>query len=417
MYGQFLSWCGVLFTGVLLLSACAEQKGPAGPNQKLQFEGWVSSGGDLTADSHNPWWVQNTTEVTYCIAIDAEGVKANAEEINEAFLAAVGYWKKDFETFHTEYKKKSEKKAQARVALQKFTKVDCDKNPDLKLAFGYGALDAREKMYISDPTKVVSRAVRTFYNREELKGRGFIYFGAEFGQSAIAKSFLPQLGKLKESMAGELWTFHGVLWSAMQHESGHLFGVPHIPRTFMDEYYLDGMANAARSDLGGFHRFEYQVGAYYKHAERAQPFFAPWLNIEWTASLSEETRKHLKLNEPVSLYFSPSEGKAPQLQLGRQADLNLVMASDVEAAPTSFYKVARVNLPAEQKVFPSAEELGRNNLVVGGFYFYSITATLENRRLRFELDPSDYSALKIYGVEKDTPVVLQSSNMPFPTVE
>ena len=39
--------------------------------------GWVSSGGELFSDAHNPWFVRNTKDVNYCVVVD---------EINETII-------------------------------------------------------------------------------------------------------------------------------------------------------------------------------------------------------------------------------------------------------------------------------------------------------------------------------------------
>src|SRR4051812_39792798 len=56
------------------------------------FAGWISSGGELIRDAQNPWFLENTPSVDYCIQLDAASFSANHAQASEAVRAAIGYW-------------------------------------------------------------------------------------------------------------------------------------------------------------------------------------------------------------------------------------------------------------------------------------------------------------------------------------
>lgn len=216
----FLGW---LILPLLFVCACSGEMSPPSAQSSSPkpgaSEGWISSGGGMLRDAKNPWWVKNTTSVTYCIRIDSESVSNEEAFVDKTFQEAVSAWRKDLESV-----KKSLREFGGMpdydgsgVGIQEFKKISCDENPDLKLLLGYGALGEKERAYFTEPETYAALTVRTQYDRKTLKGKGFIYLGSESGPHRFHQD------KYKFP-----WRVGDVLGDALVHELGHVFGVPHL---------------------------------------------------------------------------------------------------------------------------------------------------------------------------------------------
>src|SRR4051812_18291271 len=57
--------------------------------------GWVSGGGELQTDASNPWFLENTRDVHYCIEI-APGFPHEKTRLKALIETAVSYWQDEF---------------------------------------------------------------------------------------------------------------------------------------------------------------------------------------------------------------------------------------------------------------------------------------------------------------------------------
>lgn len=175
---------------------------------------WSSGGGELIKDSQNPWFIQNTPEVTYCIVIDGSSVGISESQANSTIQQALAYWKEEF-TFSGGFD------PQVKVATQVFKKVSCDPERGIwaDLAFQYGYLTQKQRDYLGGVRRFASVAVRTAYDRKSLKGRGFVYFAAETGPDALKDP----------RFVANHWSINkqALLYWTTIHELGHVFGLPH----------------------------------------------------------------------------------------------------------------------------------------------------------------------------------------------
>lgn len=208
----------VLCIALALLSSCTEPNIAVKTSASASDEtdGWVSSGGHLDSDAANPWWVSNTTEVTYCIDIDRETVAADEAYIDTVFKLAADFWREEFRGYVDFLNSTRHLERSPVVAQHTYRKVDCSQ-ADLRLLFGYGTLSEAEKNFLGDTEHLVARAVRTHYDRTQLKGKGFIYFASEKGEHALEQEEFRQF-----------WNLPDVFLLAITHEMGHVFGIPHV---------------------------------------------------------------------------------------------------------------------------------------------------------------------------------------------
>lgn len=192
--------------------------------------GWVSSGGELFRDAHNPWFVKNTPTVFYCVRIDAPSISVDTAEIKSALKDAIQYWK-------SELSRVADGSIEGRFDLgtQSFEEVSCDDAKlDLRILFGHGTLSPAEITYLKDPTKYIGITVRTNYDLENLKGQGFIYISSDQGEKAYDNP-----GTLIE----KAWGRPKILRYALMHELGHIFGLPHMGTGLMAEVFLNQILN------------------------------------------------------------------------------------------------------------------------------------------------------------------------------
>lgn len=175
---------------------------------------WSSGGGGMFKDANNPWFVQNTGTVHYCISIDGNQASLNEEQVDKAFRNAVAYWKREFS--YTNFAV-----ADIKISTQTFVRKACSSSPNesIDLVVQVGYLTDEQKKEIKSHANYASLAVRTDYDSANLRARGFIYVAPE-------KSLTTMHGyELTENpWSGQN---HILLYWTLVHEMGHVFGLPH----------------------------------------------------------------------------------------------------------------------------------------------------------------------------------------------
>lgn len=179
------------------------------------FAGWSSGGGNLTKNSQNPWFLNNTTHVRYCVLVDEKNFGASTKLIHENIEKAIAYWKSEFP-----YAVLPEMKKLGRLGLatQTFEKVDCDDETDIRLQFG--VLSEKQSRFLKTPRESGAVTVRTHYSEESLRAKGFLYFS-------------PARGPLAYDLPGtppDVWEKNqgALLYLTLVHEFGHVFGLNHF---------------------------------------------------------------------------------------------------------------------------------------------------------------------------------------------
>lgn len=209
----------LIFLLLLSLQALAGQDG-----------GWVSSGGELFKDAHNPWFVRNTKQVYYCILSDEQTLSQTADTLPKVIAEALDFWKKEFSKVVSQ-----ETPGRFDLGGQDFIQVDCkDEKVDVRFLFGYSTLTAEEIKYLVKPEKYIGVSVRTAYDKVNLKAKGFVYIASDKGEHSYENN-----GTLTQ----EAWRNKKLLQYALMHELGHVFGFPHTGSGLMSEVFLDQLLN------------------------------------------------------------------------------------------------------------------------------------------------------------------------------
>ena len=205
---------------------------------------WASGGGQVIKDSQNPWFLHNTTSVDVCIIWDQDHfhpVDRNVSGLINRFQHAVNYWKKEFS-------KSFVVSNYVQVATQDFNikevallrggavpSASC-LAADLRVQFGWLSVEQITffDTQMGGVQNYLGAAVRTAYDQEILKGKGFIYLKPDSGP----------LSSQTPGLASNPWNLgRGYLINqALQHELGHVFGLPHKDaETIMSVDYLERM--------------------------------------------------------------------------------------------------------------------------------------------------------------------------------
>lgn len=191
------------------------------------FAGWASGGGMIHKDELNPWFLENTKVVHFCIDIDEQNFGISTSEARGQIEWALKEWKSAFDVAEDSYYEPHELEPydNIHVATQKFIEVSCSQL-DVDLRFQLGTLTAEQINLFEKPEDYIGIAFRTNYKLENMKGRGFVYLA-------------PTKGTLKPNnsdMMDDAWSQHNslALKLVLIHELGHVFGIAHTPNTVMD---------------------------------------------------------------------------------------------------------------------------------------------------------------------------------------
>jgi hypothetical protein len=195
---------------------------------------WVSGGGNLLFDDINPWFVQNSSEVRYCVKIDEKNFGVDARTALEKVQSALAFWQN--ELGRADYAVLPSRSGgagyQIRLGQHRFVEVSCDRSPDISFQFGVIA-SQEQRDYLRDPQRIVGMSVRTDYDQRNLRGKGFIYIAPEQGELAMQHPL----------MVSQVWSRDSSirLKLILIHELGHVFGLQHTNQGagLMDEDFAD----------------------------------------------------------------------------------------------------------------------------------------------------------------------------------
>lgn len=176
-------------------------------------DGWNSGGGELVRDRSNPWFLENTEEVRYCVQMDEDHFHQGRKVVEEKIQRAFEYWQGEFSRALLEYKDGIGTK----IATQRFVLSPC--TADVAITFQMGFLTAEQLAKIPNPRQFVSMAVRESYDTKNLVGKGFVYLAADSGP------LRPDAPDMLD-LPWQSWNGY-VLEGVLIHELGHIFGIGH----------------------------------------------------------------------------------------------------------------------------------------------------------------------------------------------
>ena len=184
----------------------------------LAFAGsWSSRGGEQLRDTGNPWFLGNTATVSFCVLVDEAQAGLTQATAGSLAKRAVDFW-------HLEFTKAISSTLPSfgplGVATQKWEEHSCSGPEDesVDVRFQFGVLNQVQEQYLKTPASFAAISVRTDYDEQHLRAKGFVYLAPLSGRLAYQ-------GARNKPQAGAAADRYYVL---LQHELGHVFGLPHI---------------------------------------------------------------------------------------------------------------------------------------------------------------------------------------------
>lgn len=308
------------------------------------YGAWAGGGGKVHRDQLNPWFLENTPVVHYCIDINEAIFGLTAAQAATEVRAAFADWTDALTASQDNYYSEGELApyGQVRVGTQRFELSACNESTDIR--FQFGTLTEEQLGIFENPREFVAIAARTDYDKAKLKGKGFIYLAPMSGPLA------PHHHDLEPNawIIAENYAFKTIL----RHEIGHIFGIDHQPDTLMDErlpemlVYKQFLARFDRASLA-FFQSRYDI-------KRLFNLKTSWLvegcgihNPIWSHDVFGKTysdtscgRIELK-NGDLKVLYSESEGQTPEL----------IATATIRNSHSNTTPAVGVYLPEGQQVF------------------------------------------------------------------
>lgn len=208
---------------------------------------WNSGGAELLGDNHNPWFLNNTAQVSYCILIDDANFGAERPAVAALINKALVFWKTEYGFTNLPRFPDFGKLA---LATQNWVEKSCSGPSDesVDLRFQFGVLNPDQESHIQRPTSYAAIEIRTDYNADEsqMRGKGFIYVSPMRGRLAYdGAASAPDLWQQEQ---GEF------LYLLLLHELGHVFGLPHLGN--LGELMSEGFADSVLKFTSTTHTHE-----------------------------------------------------------------------------------------------------------------------------------------------------------------
>lgn len=234
----------------------------------------------------------------------------------------------------------------------------CDDETDIR--FQFGVLSENQKKMMDDPRDYLGIAVRTHYDRQAMKAKGFVYFS-------------PASGPLKfnaDTLHADPWQLGSghLLSTAIVHELGHVFGISDDPTSFfeiMSERFFE--FSFAKDAAENYELFV---------AENGPPKFGSFSEsmhiLETWCGLKLETVEFFALSSRSQCMNSKIVGGVLRLQVSDSFesewhDLGSIKLID-QSQNAEYVPFLSVWFPKEQKVFEfesEGEETGSQLMVLG----------------------------------------------------
>lgn len=178
-----------------------------------------SGGGNGISNRTNPWFLENTSHVPYCVDIDEVAMGVTYDRAAQMVDEVLEFWRQSYAlaAFPRYVAAELVPYGQLRIATQHFQRVSCSEATLLR--FQLGTLTPEQLPLLQGDDDVIGVAMRTVYDPVNLQGQGFVYI-------------TPQTGALKTRSAGfsdEAWSVCDgcLLKTVLTHEVGHIFGLEH----------------------------------------------------------------------------------------------------------------------------------------------------------------------------------------------
>lgn len=196
---------------------------------------WIWTGGELFDHGKNPWFVENTKNVNYCVQFSDAEFSISKTETLELIQDSLNYWSDQLnnESLLNLGKQQSPVSSTTglKLATQNFIYNESCESVDLIFKFGYKLLDKEERSVLKTANRYLGVAIRKTYDEVYLKGSGVIYITGDLGEFSYVKTH--------KEIIDQAWKYPKLLKYVIVHELGHVFGMPHSGSGLMSETFLD----------------------------------------------------------------------------------------------------------------------------------------------------------------------------------
>ncbi len=320
-------------------SGCAARVHPRIFANTVAEAGWTSGGGELIRHARNPWFLQNTKNVDYCVEIDETNFGLDRAQVETIALKTLEAWKLEFSV--TESYKIPPSGVVLKVATQNFRQVPC--NDSISLRFQFGVLTEEQLSQLGNPKKFLGLSIRTDYDVVHMRGRGFVYIS-------------PTRGPLKFDglgVASEPWSIENgaLLYGVLLHEVGHIFGLAHTTdMSPMNERFSEIIVNEESAQRMAQVLKEFPLFHVFKYPEDP----GPWVGNERCGSL--QSRNFYGVPNGISCISHSVKNRKFTVE-GIRADrsrFEIGSASLKRIDPASAEPALWIYLPDQQAVFLGA---------------------------------------------------------------
>lgn len=354
---------------------------------------WASGGGELVQDAQNPWFIQNTPVVRYCTLYDGNYYHQSHDVTEQMLDRAIRFWTEEFRYGQTLFEPRVE------VATQRFVHTDClNGRQDVDIVFQFGFLDAEQLTFVKDPTRYAALAIRTDYDKVNLRGKGFVYVAADAGPYRFRG----------DGIVTSPWTYGdgSLLYWTLVHELGHVFGLRHTTQRgeagnvmagdFIETIMAAGTARAfaldrvvnsvfrIRSRNTDIPTMECRLGPV-PYLDALKEFFG--IDPSWKCFGTKI------VDDGLEIYAKPGrDASEPEVLIGT-ARVN--KPNGEEQSFTLVTDALHFWLPSEQLVFP-----GARRVYTPSYYVADSVATYRSvsgsvvRQMSFTLDPTKHDPLQ-----------------------
>ena len=357
-----------------------------------------SGGGNIFGDQLNPWFLQNTKTVNYCVEIDPSFSTLGRERILQLIDKSFGYWKKAFASASGLH---SYMNFNPKLATQKFIlSEECHAGIDVKFQLGF--LTPDQKKTLPGYKQLLGLAYRTSYDEVNLKGKGFIYIAPESGPAR----------PLSPNLHSNPWSYgkQRGLELVLTHELGHIFGLQDhhytyfslmgakFPDTMTSKGSVEHLNSEKRefpSPLGCNAKFEGDHQVFYMSAE------IPPTEIEIEKNkMTDPLRTELGLPSKFAARFTTRNNKMV-IRINKKVfgEIDLVPFGNTSGGESE--PAVSLYLTKKQKVFKKLPENHFNTHSV--IYDVTINTTKKNEELKL----SNGKSYKVF---------VQYSNHCYPTI-
>jgi predicted Zn-dependent protease len=310
-----------------------------------------SGGGEVYGDQLNPWFLENTQNVSYCIEVDATNFGSPMMALDSIVESAITEWKSAFADAQANQAldKNIEPYGMIRIATQSFKKEVCSATTMVRIQFGVLTEDQR-RQFLPNPNQVIAETIRTAYDKINLRGYGFIYIAPDTG--------LLRPRGLK--MAKHPWSFQNglVLKRVLLHELGHLFGLSHSGNAYSlmgqdhPEYIVQQstIENLSKQPAEEIKKSLNRIGMFGFEFPFKQEFCVSDSTIVLVAS-DQNQFFGFSPNSRCHQFIFSKDGFEVYSSLGAGQPYSLIGHSIVTVSENVYQSVLRVKISKEQQVF------------------------------------------------------------------